>query len=203
MALKKDELADSVLDATDRLYRRGLNATLSGNVSARIDSKTMLITPSGIDKGRMSKGELSIVEISSGRLLAGSKQSSEYQMHTHIYGAVAEVRAIAHPHPQYSLAMVDAMGRKNFLDAISGNEQEYSYYIGIAKSLPRVPSGTVRLAEEVARAVKSGAKVVIMEGHGTVGVGKTMHEALSRVEYLEHLAKKQFIAEMLKGRTKR
>ena len=97
--------------------------------------------------------------------------------------------------------MVDALGRDKFIRELEKNDEEYRYYIGRAVSLKRMPAGSVMLAKAVARAVRSGAKTVIMEGHGTVGVGGKMHEALTRVEYLEHMAQKQFIIEMLKGRT--
>ncbi len=198
MERTRAQVANEVLDITQRLYARGLNSTLSGNVSGRVDADTALLTPSALDKVRISESELSFMRISDEVLLEGPKQTSEYQMHTHIYREVPEVNFVVHPHPQYSLAMVDAMGRDKFISALKENDEEFGYYIGSLASLQRMPAGSVQLATAVATAVKNGARVVIMEGHGTVGVGKTKAVALSSAESLEHMAQKLFITEMLR-----
>ncbi len=194
----RSQIAEDILDTTRRLYARGLNSTLSGNISARVDDDRALLTPSALDKVRISASELSLMQISTETLLGGPKQTSEYQVHTHIYKAMPEINAVVHPHPQYSLAMVDAMGRDKFIKMLKENDEEFGYYVGSLASLQRMPAGSVQLADAVATAVKSGARVVIMEGHGTVGVGKTMQVALSSVESLEHMAQKIFITEMLR-----
>ena len=198
MERTRAQVANEVLDITQRLYARGLNSTLSGNVSGRVDADTALLTPSALDKVRISESELSFMRISDEVLLEGPKQTSEYQMHTHIYREVPEVNFVVHPHPQYSLAMVDAMGRDKFISALKENDEEFGYYIGSLASPQRMPAGSVQLATAVATAVKNGARVVIMEGHGTVGVGKTKAVALSSAESLEHMAQKLFITEMLR-----
>lgn len=196
----REKVAESVIDATMRLYLRGLNSALSGNVSARVDSNSMLITPNALDKARLSAKDLALVDIKKETRLKGPRQSSEFRVHTRIYKEMKEINAVVHPHPHYSLAMVDSIGRDRFIGALSQSDEEYDYYLGRLASLKRMPAGSVKLADAVASEVKKGARVVILEGHGTFGVGKTMVEALSRVEYLEHMAQKQFIVELLKGR---
>ena len=58
--------------------------------------------------------------------------------------------------------------------------------------------GTGEIGDAVARAAKNGAKVIIMENHGTVGIGETMQKALDRVEYFEYMVKKLHIRNMEK-----
>lgn len=182
-----------VIDATSRLYLREMNTTLSGNVSLRMESGRMLITPSGLDKSRLRPSDISLMSISSEKLINGPKQSSEYHVHTRTYRNNAEVKAIVHPHAPYSIGMISALGAKTAIKEISKSDEEYEYYLGKVVSVGIMASGSVELGNAVADAVKKGAKVVIMENHGTVGVGKTLHKALDRVEYLEYMMKMLYL----------
>jgi L-fuculose-phosphate aldolase len=195
------EVARSVLDATKRLYERSLNTVLSGNISARVSADRALITPSALDKYRIAvEGrveQLSLIDINSNTSspLSGPKPSSEFRVHTHIYRLFPEINAVVHPHPQYSLAMISAMGSAAFIEALEKNSEEYGYYVGKVASNAWMPAGTAEIADRVAGAVKAGATVIVMEGHGTVAVGRTMQEALGRAESLESMAQKLFVAQ--------
>jgi ribulose-5-phosphate 4-epimerase/fuculose-1-phosphate aldolase len=182
-----------VLDATGRLYSNGMNTTLSGNVSHRIGSGNMVITPSGLDKARIGTSKLSLVGIGSERLVRGPKQSSEYHVHTRLYRALPEVTAVVHPHAPYSMGVISALGARRVVEEISGSDEEYGYYVTSVASVGRMKAGTVEIGDAVASAAKKGAKVIIMEDHGTVGIGDTMQKALDRVEYFEYMVKKLHI----------
>ncbi len=187
-----------VIDAANRLYSRDMNTTLSGNVSLRIGQNRMLVTPSGIDKFRMRPSDISLMDIASEKLLKGPKQSSEYHVHTRVYAKNAEVKAVVHPHAPYSIGMVNALGARSAIKEISESDEEYGYYLGKVVSVGVMKSGSVELGNAVAKAVGLGAKVVIMENHGTVGVGETLHKALDRTEYLEYMMKRLYIAHTLR-----
>ncbi len=191
--MEEDNAAELVLDATKRLYSRSMNTTLSGNVSHRIGKDRMLITPSGMDKARIKASELSVIELGSESLVSGPKQSSEYHVHTRIYRMFPEIQAVVHPHAPHSMGVISALGAKAVIDEISDSDEEYGYYITKAASVGIMKAGTVEIGDAVANAVKNGAKVVIMENHGTVGVGETMQKALDRVEYFEYMVKRLHI----------
>ena len=191
--MQEDLARRLVIDATSRLYLREMNTTLSGNVSLRMESGRMLITPSGLDKSRLRPSDISLMDISSEKLINGPKQSSEYHVHTRTYMNNAEVKAIVHSHAPYSIGMISALGAKTAIKEISKSDEEYKYYLGKVVSVGIMASGSVELGNAVADAVKKGAKVVIMENHGTVGVGKTLHKALDRVEYLEYMMKMLYL----------
>lgn len=190
--------ADSVLDVTKRLYERGLNSTLSGNVSARIDADTMVITPSALDKVRIGEDSLSLMRISDETAIDSErpKPSSEYHVHTRLYKAFPEINAVVHPHPPYSLSIISAKGRAVIAD-LEINEEEYGYYIGKV-GIVKGKAGTIELADAVVAEAKNGATVIVMEDHGTVGIGNTMQIALGRVEAFEHMALKYYVTETLR-----
>ncbi len=197
-AIAYRKAADSVIDAAHRLYVRGMNSTMSGNVSARTGPDTMLITPAGYDKASIGIAQLSAVRISSESKARanGPDPSSEFRVHTRIYAAMPGVNALVHPHPPYSLSVISARGAGS-IEALASSEDEYAYYVGMV-GVVRGKAGSVGLADAVASEVQRGATVVIMENHGTVGIGASMHEALGRVEALEHMAKRYYIAQMLR-----
>jgi len=201
MGMTKAELGNALIDVTQRLYTRGLNTTLSGNVSARLMGSRILITPSGVDKARLTPGQLSHMDVNSDRqasLDGGPTPTSEFRVHTHIYRGMPAVNAVVHAHPEYSLAMIRAMGRARFVNALAQLEEEYEYYVGRLVSQPWMPEGSIEIAEAVAARVKAGASVVVMEDHGTVGIGRSLAEALGRIEAVEAMSHRLFIAEMLR-----
>ena len=194
--MQADDIGKSILDVTDRLYSMRMNTALSGNVSARVTKDRMLITPSGLDKARIGVSELSLMDITSEKLVEGPKQSSEYHVHTRIYKIAPEINAVVHPHAPHSMGIVSALGAKRVVEEVSESDDEYGYYVTSVASVGIMKAGTVEIGDAVANAVKKGAKVVVMENHGTVGVGETMQKALDRVEYFEYMVKKLHIRHM-------
>lgn len=196
--MDSDDVGRSILDVTNRLYSHGMNTTLSGNVSGRVGKDRMLITPSGLDKARITVSELSLMGIESEKLVEGPKQSSEYHVHTRVYRALPEVNAVVHPHAPYSMGVVSVLGADRMIDEVSRSDEEYGYYVTKVATVGIMKMGTVEIGDAVARAAKNGAKVIIMENHGTVGIGETMQKALDRVEYFEYMVKKLHIRNMEK-----
>ena len=194
--MNADEAGKSVLDVTNRLYSKGMNSSLSGNVSCRVGKDRIVITPSGLDKARITVSKLSMIDINSEKLVGGPKQSSEYHVHTRIYRMLPKINAVVHPHAPYSMGVISAIGADRVIDKVSKSDEEYGYYVTKAASVGIMKAGTVEIGDAVAKAVKDGAKVVIMENHGTVGIGETIQKALDRVEYFEYMVKKLHIRHM-------
>lgn len=78
-------------------YARGWVPATSGNFSVRSGAH-ILITPTGLDKGALSSGDLLEIDLE-GRAIAGrGKPSAETGLHTVIYRDRHEARAILHVH---------------------------------------------------------------------------------------------------------
>ena len=92
-------LREEIVEIGRRVYNRGFVASNDGNISARIDSNRILITPTGVSKGFMKAEDLIIVD-NDGNLLVGSERpSSETGMHTGIYRNRPDVNSVRHTHP--------------------------------------------------------------------------------------------------------
>ena len=86
------------------LYERGYVVSNDGNVSVRVEDGKILITPSGVGKGRMTPDMLVLCDLE-GVILEGDRPpSSESKMHLMIYRERPDVRAVVHAHPPFSTA---------------------------------------------------------------------------------------------------
>jgi len=67
------------------LYDRGYVAANDGNISVLVDENRLLITPSGVSKGRMTPEMLLLTDLD-GNVLEGDRHpSSEGKMHLEVY----------------------------------------------------------------------------------------------------------------------
>lgn len=183
------EVRRSIVDAAKRLYIRGLNSTLSGNISARSSNKRYFwITPGSRDKARLSIEDLSLIDVESGNRVMGREPSSEYRMHLHVYRARGDVNAVIHTHQPYTMIAHRAgLLRRELLD----ESYEARIYLGEIGFVPRLEPGSIELAEAVAKELaRDGRYIAVIEGHGVVAIGREIAEALNRAEVLEIEAKR-------------
>ena len=187
------QIRRNIIHSTELMHAAGLNTTYSGNISIRISSSTMLITPGGMDKTSLSPKDISLFNFKTGIIVSGPEQSSEYKMHAATYSEV-KINSIVHAHPPYSLAVYDSLGKKAYAEI---EDQEASYYIGKLGFVGRYDPGSERLANAVSSEFRKGACTIIMQGHGTVAVGNDIAKARGRIEYLEYVSKRIYIRHML------
>ena len=199
MAISEKQSRKDIIHAASALCERGMNSELSGNVSARLENGRMLITPSGstgILKGTLTSSQLSIVTFG-GELESGPKNSSEWRLHAAIYAAMPDIKAIVHSHPKYSMLFTMKYGSDMLNEMIPEaciRLGEAKYYLGYANEPERIgfasgESGSQDLADSVLEEIiNKKVAIVVMEGHGTVAIGRTMAEALGRAEELERYA---------------
>jgi len=163
-------------------YVRKLVDLLGGNVSARLGSDEILITPTSTPKVLIKPQSIVKIRLD-GTVISGGKPSSEWRMHVGIYRVRSDVKFVLHTHPPNILALTQA-GLKvdlSLSEAIS--------YIGEVAEVPYLKPGSAELAEAVSRAMsKDDVTAVILKNHGLVTIGSTPYEALNRAEVLDDLA---------------
>src|ERR1700684_2948121 len=81
------------------LHQRGFVAAMDGNLSVRLDSERILVTPTCVSKGAMRAGDMVIVDLEGTRVAGRRNVSSEIGMHVLIYRMRPDVQAIVHAHP--------------------------------------------------------------------------------------------------------
>lgn len=86
------------------LYDRGYVVSNDGNLSLRVAPDRLLVTPSGVGKGRMTPDMLVVTDLE-GNVLEGDRHpSSETKMHLEVYRCRPDVQAVVHAHPPVSTA---------------------------------------------------------------------------------------------------
>ncbi|HMF64493.1 MAG TPA: class II aldolase/adducin family protein [Edaphobacter sp.] len=173
------------------LSRLGFTPGTSGNLSVRLDSRRLLVTPTGVSKGMVKASDMVIVDLH-GRLLAGSRKvTSEISMHLAVYGQRQDVGAVVHSHPPTATAFA-CSGRA--LDEILC--QEAVMTVGAVPLASYATTGTAEVAASM-RPFISEHDAILLENHGAVSYGVTLLEAFMKMETVEHLAHVALVAHQL------
>lgn len=179
---------NALILAGKRLDARGIVAGTEGNLSARMDDGSMLITRSGAFKGELSRMDLLQVDLQ-GRILVGEgKMSSESNVHMTAYRLRPDVNAVVHAHPPAALAL---MLRGEGLEAVPLAEAAYAF--GSVPTTRFAVPGTPEGGEVIAEWITS-RDAVLLDRHGAVTVGRTVEEALARMETLDAISRTVLMA---------
>ncbi len=186
LALKKD-----IVDVGRRMYERGFVASNDGNVSARLDAKRIVITPTGVSKGYMSVSDLLVVDMT-GKVVGGRrKPSSEVFLHLGIYRKRPDVMSVCHSHPPYATAFAVAgipLDRNILPEAVI-----------MLGSVPVVPYGTTGTGDFIRPLLPflGGFDAFLLANHGALTVGTDVVGAYHRMETVEHCAIITYLATQL------
>ena len=155
-----------LLQTARELLRLGLVEGTQGNVSVR-DAQGILITPSALPYEAMAEEDLVLLD-AEGRVLAGSHSpSSEWRVHTAVYAARADVKAIVHTHSPAATAWSRA-----------------GEPLGAVLTARFAPTGSSELGELAVEAL-GGRDAVLLRDHGVVAVGPRLADALATAVEIE------------------
>ena len=176
------------------LYDRGYVAANDGNISMKVGDDRLLITPSGVSKGRMTPEMLLVTDLD-GNVIEGNRHpSSEGKMHLEVYRGRPDVNAVVHAHPPVSTAF--AVCRR-------GLETPYlSELVAGLGQVPCTPSFAMLSTEEVPESVRpylADHTALLLANHGALAWGGNLWEAFDRLETVEHTAKIVLNAHLLGG----
>ena len=166
------------------LYDRGYVAASDGNLSMKVEPDRLLVTPSGVSKGRLTPDMLLVTDLE-GNVLEGNRHpSSETKMHLAVYRGRPDVGAVVHAHPPVSTAF--AVCRR-------GMETPYlSELVTGLGAVPCTPSFAMLSTDQVPRSVEpylADHCAVLLANHGALTWGEDLWEAFDRMETVEHTAK--------------
>jgi L-fuculose-phosphate aldolase len=188
-------LRAAVVEAGRVLYERELLMSSDGNLSVRLGDDHLLITPSGLCKGRLAPQDLLVIDLE-GRVQEPAadpalQSTSETPMHLEAYRQRPDIRAAIHAHPPHATALT-----------VAGRELRNDLLPEVVIALGAIPTTQYALAssQEDADAVQTLIRdhdAVMIRQHGSLTVGRDLDEALINLERLEHAATVQWLAESL------
>ena len=175
------------------MYRHGFVVACEGNLSVRLGSERILVTPRGAHKGRLTPGDLSVTALNGATVCGSAQPSSEIGMHLLYYRLRPDVQAICHAHPPTATGF-----------AAAGRALEELVLPEVVTGLGRIPlapygtPGTSELCASLQSLVKDH-DAILLENHGVVTCGPTLDLAYQRLEIVEHFARILMTAELLGG----
>lgn len=188
-----DELRQAIVECGRLCYERKLMTSNDGNISVRVDAERVLITPSGLSKGRMEADDLLLLDMDGNVLQAapGRRPSSETPMHLEAYRQRPDIRAVIHAHPVFATTLTVA-GLDLPLDVLP----EVLLTLG---EIPTTAYATPASHEdaEVIRDLIRTHNALLLRQHGSLTVGANLEEALIHLERLEHVAQVYYQALLL------
>lgn len=173
---REREARRQLVDFTRRGYDHRLFNSTGGSFSARVGADSFLITPSQVDRDKLSVEDLVLVR--GGRAEAGRRPSRAARNHLAIYERHPQVGAVLNASPVNVTAFSVTRAP---LDSRTIPE---SYLL--LRDVARVPYGVqFRDPEELARQVSMRAPIALLENDGVLVLGANVLEAFDRLEVLE------------------
>jgi L-fuculose-phosphate aldolase len=191
MSTNGQTLASAIVRVCDWMYQKGFIASSEGNVSCRLDSDLVLITPKGVHKGFLRPEHLVVTDME-GNVESGDYQpSSEISLHLAVYHERPNARAVVHAHPTTAVACTLAG-----VSLADGVIPEVITALGAIPTAPYATPGTPEVGLAIRPLVRH-FDAVMLARHGSVTIGADPQDAYSKLEMLEHTAQILFLARLL------
>jgi L-fuculose-phosphate aldolase len=188
-----DELRQAIIACGRLCYERRLMTANDGNISVRVDGERVLITASGVSKGRMEAQDLILLDMEGNVLqaAAGRKPSSETPMHLEAYRQRPDIRAVIHAHPIFATTLT-----------VAGHDLPLDVLPEVMLTLGEVPTTAYATPAshedaEVIRELIRTHNALLLRQHGSLTVGIHLEEALIHLERVEHVAQVYYQALLL------
>jgi L-fuculose-phosphate aldolase len=179
-------LRERLNEAGRLLVSKNLVQGTWGNLSARLDDKFMLVTPSGLDYMSLSPDDMVVVNIETLEYSGKHKPTSERKLHAAIYRDRPEIGAVIHTHSEYcsvaAAARVEIGAVDDKMRRLIGETARCAAY-----GLP----GTKKMTAATVAALKD-RNGCYLANHGAIAMGETLDLAFDACECLE-LSTKAFI----------
>jgi L-fuculose-phosphate aldolase len=97
----KNEVSD-FLDVCKRLESKMYTTSYGGNLSLKLENDLLLITPTTMDKGKITADDLVFIDLD-GKIVEGKKQpTGETHIYLKFFKSRPDVKSIIHCHPPYT-----------------------------------------------------------------------------------------------------
>jgi L-fuculose-phosphate aldolase len=187
----ESQLRADIVEVGRRMYARGYTASNDGNISVRLGSDRLLMTPKNVCKGFMTPDMMCITDLAGRKLQGDREPSSEMLMHLEVYRRRPDVAAVVHAHPPTATGF-----------AVAGIPLDRAVLAEVLCTLGSIPiaeyatPSTQELPDAVAKYIKAHDGM-LLANHGALTVGADVLGAYYKMETIEHFAKISLVARML------
>lgn len=188
-----NEIIEKIVKTAHHIYDKNMILGKAGNISILDESgKYMYITASGTDFKSLKYDDIIMVNIEDLSYTTTSDKvpSMETNLHVSVYQKRSDVKSVVHVHSPYATAFAFSNKKLRQLEGFGEITGEY-----IAEVEYYAP-GSKKLAKHASDALKNEDSVLLKD-HGVITVGKDIDEATLLCEYVEGIAKTQYITHVL------
>ena len=187
---KELKLRKEIIKIGSRLHESRLAVAKSGNISARLDDKNILITATSTALGDLSYRDIVKVNLDTGKVYSSVKPSSELPLHSLVYKNFKS-QVVIHAHPPLIngyFAVTSDLKALTF---------ETKFYLGTVPVVEQ-DTPTVVNAQPVIAALKTN-NLVVLKNHGVAALADKFCDALSLIEALEEAVRTTAVARIFKS----
>jgi L-fuculose-phosphate aldolase len=191
MTTAESALRADIVEVGRRMYARHYTASNDGNISVRLGSDRLLMTPKSVCKGFMTPDMMCITDLEGRKLQGDRDPSSEMLMHLEVYRQRADVQAVVHAHPAIATGF-----------AVAGIPLDRAVLAEVLTTLGSIPiaeyatPSTAELPAAVRKYVKAHDGM-LLANHGALTVGADLFSAYYKMETIEHFATISLVARLL------
>jgi len=178
-------------------YDRGWMYGTAGNLSAKVDQDTFLITASGNPKGQLSTSDFVSINTSSGEQITQStpnKPSAETSIHQTIYSLYPDANACFHVHSVAACLATQAYSKENCLrlpnlEMIKGFdiwEEEPNIELPLFNNDLDIAKISQEIQQRFSQS-KPKLDALMIKNHGVTVWGNSIQQTFNRVEILEFI----------------
>ena len=187
----ESSLRADIVEVGRRMYARGYTASNDGNISVRLGSDRLLMTPKSVCKGFMTPEMMCITDLDGRKLQGDRDPSSEMLMHLEVYRQRPDVQAVVHAHPPTATGF-----------AVAGIPLDRAVLAEVLTTLGSIPiaeyaTPSTRALPEAVRKYIKAHDAMLLANHGALTVGGDLFGAYYKMETIEHFAHISLVARML------
>jgi L-fuculose-phosphate aldolase len=190
----EDELQharESISEYGREMLEKGLTKGTGGNISARVGTDRMAISPSGMPYEEITPEDVPILDFSGEQVEGSRTPSAENMMHLMVYRERENVGGVIHNHSPYATtfaSLTEPIDASHYLIAFAGNEvpvAEYATY------------GTEELGTIAVDTLGEDHNACLLENHGVLAVGDTVDAAFETALMVEYCARIHYQAKTI------
>jgi len=183
--------ADQLIMIMQRIYERGMTTMSGGNLSIKDEDGSIWITPAGVDKGTLTRGDIVHI-LPDGTIQGVHRPSSELPFHMSVYERRPDLHAVLHAHPSalVSFSIARKIPDLNLIPSV----RKICGEVAMAKYA--VP-GSKELGDNIGKMFDTGVNIVLLENHGVCLGAKDLFTAFMMFETLEYSASLEIQANKL------
>lgn len=191
--MMENEIIEQIVKTAHHLYNRDMVIGKAGNISIIDETgEYIYITASGTNFKELEYEDIIKVKLDDQSYITSDDKvpSMETSLHIGVYQNRDDVKSVVHVHSPYATGFAFSKKRlcqqEGFGEITGEYVAEVNYY----------PPGSKKLAEHASNALKN-EDAVLLKDHGLICVGKDIKEATLLTEYVEEIAKTQYITHVL------